>query len=67
MVASQRVFGTTTEFVYSPDDGGWYAQQTNLDGGQSRATIKIYPTEQAARAHALNPRYKDKNVWEAWS
>ena len=56
-------------FVYSPDDGGWYAEETQFlgDKGRSRVTIKIYPSEQAARAHALNARFKDKNVWEAWS
>lgn len=62
-------YGRVVEFVYSPDDGGWYAEETLFtpEGGKSRVTIKIYPTEEAARAHALSARFKEKNVWEAWS
>lgn len=63
-----------TTFVYSPDDGGWYGEQFDLttfvDGSEtsrSRVTKRIYPSEDAANKHALNARFKDKNVWEEWS
>jgi hypothetical protein len=57
-----------TDIVYSPDDGGWYAQQTNLDAVKSRVTKRIYSSEALAREAAKpGARHAGKSPWEAWS
>jgi hypothetical protein len=52
-------------FVYSPDDGGWYAEEFDFETEKSRVTRKIYSSKQACqraveRADAL------RSVWEGW-
>jgi hypothetical protein len=56
----------TIDYVYSPDDGGWYAQETDFDSGKSRVTKRIYPTKDAVIA-AINAARPERLVWESWS
>ena len=53
------------DLVYSPDDGGWYARETDLDTSKSRVTKDIYPSKEALEImlRATFAKYR----WEAWS
>ncbi len=53
------------DFVYSPDDGGWYGQETDLERSRSRVTKKVYSTERGARAAVA--RSPETIVWEPWN
>ncbi len=52
------------DLIYSPDDNGWYAQETNLDTGKSRVTKLTYPTKEALEImlRATFSKYR----WEKW-
>lgn len=53
---------TAIELVESPDDGGYYLSNTDFQNNRHRTSVKIYPTDKAARA--------DWNAgtitWEEW-
>jgi hypothetical protein len=53
-------------FVYSPDDGGYYAEQFDYDTLKSRVTRKIYSTETACRS-AVARATEHSKVWEEWT
>ena len=60
---SKNVIGCI-DLCYSPDDGGWYAQQydfTRKDNA-TRTSSKIYPTREALAA-ALDG---GKHRWQRW-
>ena len=52
-----------TEIVYSPDDGGFWISQFDLNSELSRASIVVFPSERAAKT-ALRD---DSVAWEVWS
>jgi hypothetical protein len=52
------------DYVYSPDDGGWYAMQNDLDNLRSRATRRIYPSRQTCEEAVERD---GKTLWESWS
>jgi hypothetical protein len=57
---------TTVTFVYSPDDGGWYAEEFCFATERSRVTRKIYDTEGSCR-RAVDWAPALRSVWEGWS
>lgn len=63
--AKPAKYGIVRDLVYSPDDGGWYAQETDLDTGKSRVTKQTYPTKEALEImlRATFSKYR----WEKWS
>lgn len=68
MPAAKPKYGIVTDIVHSPDDGGWYGQQTDLDKGRTRVTKKVYPTWSLAReATKAGARHAGRSPWEAWS
>jgi hypothetical protein len=48
--------------VFSPDDGGWYAKEIDLDKNKSRVSKRIYPTEADLRRSLMLGSVK----WEKW-
>jgi hypothetical protein len=56
---------TILDLVYSPDDGGWYAQESNIDTAKSRVTKRIYPTREATDL-AIRSARPERSIWEPW-
>lgn len=59
-IASPKIL---TEIVYSPDDGGHWIGQTELDTYRNRASVEIY----RSRMEAMRAVDAGKVKWEAWS
>ena len=53
---------TAIELVHSPDDDGYYLSNTDFQRSRTRASVKVYLTEAAARAD-LNAGTVE---WEEW-
>lgn len=51
------------DLAYSPDDGGWYIEEANLDTAKQRVSKKLWPTKSAA----LKAFQAGKVRWEKWS
>lgn len=51
------------DLVYSPDDHGWYAQETDLDLGKSRVSKRIYSSKERLQSAIKRGTHK----WESWS
>ncbi len=64
-MAKPAKYGVIRDLVYSPDDGGWYAQETDLDTGKSRVTKLTYPTKEALEIMLRSTFAKYR--WEKWS
>lgn len=66
-----KQYGNVIDFVDSPDDGGWYAQETNVDTGKSRVTKRIYQSEESCRCAVSDwqqsPTGRTSRLWEPWS
>jgi len=45
-----RMPTTVIEVVYSPDEGGYYLSNTDFQNNKHRASVKVYPTDAAAKA-----------------
>lgn len=54
---------TAIELVYSPDDGGYYLSQMDFQKKKSRTSVRIYPSDSAARSDWNGGTVK----WEPWS
>lgn len=54
-----------TDFVYSPDDGGWYIQQDKRLGGKvlTRKTVGIFQSESKAHKALEYNRVR----WTKWN
>lgn len=52
-----------TDIVDSPDDGGFYLQQTDFSTGQGRVSARIY----SSRTEAARALQRGKVRWERWS
>lgn len=53
------------DFVYSPDDGGWYGQEYDFTRNDSatRTTKRIYSSRTALMSAVSSGK---PNVWEKW-
>lgn len=49
------------DIVYSPDDGGYYAEEWDFERDKRRMTKRIYSSEAAVRK-----AIKSDRAWEAW-
>lgn len=56
-------YGIITDFVDSPDDGGFYVEQTDLDESRRRVSLNIYDTKD----RAVSAFERDAVKWEEWS
>jgi hypothetical protein len=57
-----RMPTTVIEVVYSPDEGGYYLSNTDFQNNKHRASVKVYPTDAAAKADWN----ADTVEWEPW-
>jgi hypothetical protein len=53
---------TITEIGWSPDDGGYWISQTDLDTRKDRASVRVYPSRQEAEKAVAESKVR----WERW-
>lgn len=58
----QQKHDSTTSVVFSPDDGGYWLSQFDIDRERNRASKKVYAT----MAEAVREFQAGKVKWERW-